>query len=319
MSQAEPRTYTVAADDDGIRLDRWFKRHMEEVSFNLVSRWARTGQLRLNGEKATPGDRIEAGQQIRLPAADAVPARDSRPQRVIDPLTEDEEAFVREMVIATTADAILLNKPPGLATQGGTNIDKHLDRLLDGLADDEGQRPKLVHRLDKDTSGILLVARSARAAGFFSKSFAGRTARKVYWALVVGDLGQDADGADGRCRGGRGRRAGVAAAGGQEADGGDPESRSADPTKHDPPADPRRFDRVRSEVRALGGGVVLVHVQIAHGVSPRSSTRVGAARGARAHPRHGPETGKVHRRARMFTLPGIGDQTPGDRRHRVAR
>ena len=191
MSQAEPRTFTVAADDDGIRLDRWFKRHMEEVSFNLVSRWARTGQLRLNGEKAAPGDRIEAGQQIRLPAADAVPARDSRPQRVIDPLTEDEEAFVREMVIATTADAILLNKPPGLATQGGTNIDKHLDRLLDGLADDEGQRPKLVHRLDKDTSGILLVARSARAAGFFSKSFAGRTARKVYWALVVGDLGQD--------------------------------------------------------------------------------------------------------------------------------
>ncbi len=191
MSQAEPRTFTVAADDDGIRLDRWFKRHMEEVSFNLVSRWARTGQLRINGEKATPGDRIEAGQQIRVPAADAVPTRDSRPQRVIDPLSEDEEAYVREMVIATTADAILLNKPPGLATQGGTKTDKHLDRLLDGLADDEGNRPKLVHRLDKDTSGVLLVARSARAAAFFSKSFAGRTARKVYWALVVGDLGQD--------------------------------------------------------------------------------------------------------------------------------
>jgi 23S rRNA pseudouridine955/2504/2580 synthase len=192
MTSGEPRSFTVAADDDGIRLDRWFKRHMaDEVSFNLVSRWARTGQLRVDGNKASPGDRIEAGQVIRVPAAEAVPDRSSRPQRPVEPLTDDERAFVRDMVIATTPDAILLNKPPGLATQGGTKTDKHLDRLLSGLEDEEGQRPKLVHRLDKDTSGALLVARSARAAAFFSKSFAGRTARKVYWALVVGDLGQD--------------------------------------------------------------------------------------------------------------------------------
>jgi 23S rRNA pseudouridine955/2504/2580 synthase len=192
MSSGEPRTFTVAPDDDGIRLDRWFKRHMgEEVSFNLVSRWARTGQLRLNDRKASPGDRIEAGQTIRVPAAEAVPERSARPQREIDPLTDDERDYVRDMVIATTPDAILLNKPPGLATQGGTKTDKHLDRLLSALEDDAGQRPKLVHRLDKDTSGVLLVARSARSAAFFSKSFSGRTARKVYWALVVGDLGQD--------------------------------------------------------------------------------------------------------------------------------
>ncbi|UUR07692.1 RluA family pseudouridine synthase [Sphingomonas glaciei] len=188
----EHRTFTVAADDDGIRLDRWFKRHMgEEVSFNLVSRWARTGQLRVNGEKATPGDRIEAGQTIRIPPRDAQPARSDRPSRVLEQLTDDERSFVQEMVIDTTPDAFVLNKPPGLATQGGTKTDQHLDRLLDGLADEEGNRPKLVHRLDKDTSGVLLVARSARSAGFFSKSFAGRTARKVYWAVVVGDLSQD--------------------------------------------------------------------------------------------------------------------------------
>ncbi|NJC05259.1 23S rRNA pseudouridine955/2504/2580 synthase [Sphingomonas kaistensis] len=188
----EHRTFTVAADDDGIRLDRWFKRHMgDEVSFNLVSRWARTGQLRVNGEKATPGDRIEAGQTIRIPPRDAQPARSDRPSRVLEPLTDDERSFVQEMVIDTTPDAFVLNKPPGLATQGGTKTDQHLDRLLDGLADEEGNRPKLVHRLDKDTSGVLLVARSARSAAFFSKSFAGRTARKVYWAVVVGDLSQD--------------------------------------------------------------------------------------------------------------------------------
>ena len=89
------------------------------------------------------------------------------------------------MVIHEDPNAFVLNKPPGLATQGGTKTTQHLDRLLDGLADERG-RPKLVHRLDKDTSGALLVARTARAAGHFAKAFSGRTARKVYWALVVG-------------------------------------------------------------------------------------------------------------------------------------
>ena len=182
---SEPRTFTVSEDDDGIRLDRWFKRHVPEVSFNIVSRWARTGQLRLNGSKATPGDRIEAGQEIRFPRADATPGRPARTMPKRDPLTEDEAQFVRDMVIYDMPDAFVLNKPPGLATQGGTKTHQHLDRLLDGLADERG-RPKLVHRLDKDTSGALLVARSARAAGHFAKAFSGRTARKVYWALVVG-------------------------------------------------------------------------------------------------------------------------------------
>jgi 23S rRNA pseudouridine955/2504/2580 synthase len=182
---AEPRTFTVDDDDDGIRLDRWFKRHMPEVSFNLVSRWARTGQLRINGKKAIPGDRIEAGQQIRVPPQEAEPVRSARPQPKRDLLTEEEEQFVREMVIFEDRNAFALNKPPGLATQGGTKTSKHLDRLLDGLAG-EGGRPKLVHRLDKDTSGVLLVAKSARSAGYFAKAFAGRTARKVYWALVIG-------------------------------------------------------------------------------------------------------------------------------------
>ena len=107
----------------------------------------------------------------------------AKPKR--DELSADEEEFVRSLVIHRDDSAFVLNKPPGLATQGGTKTTNHLDRLLDGLAED-GQRPKLVHRLDKDTSGALLVARSARAAAFFSKSFSGRTAKKIYWALVIG-------------------------------------------------------------------------------------------------------------------------------------
>lgn len=179
------RTFTVSEDDDGIRLDRWFKRHMPEVSFNIVSRWARTGQLRLAGKRAVPGDRVEAGQEIRVPPLEAAPARTSRPQPRRETLTEDEQQFVRDMVIYEDPGAFVLNKPPGLATQGGTKTNQHLDRLLDGLADERG-RPKLVHRLDKDTSGALLVARTARSAGHFAKAFSGRTARKVYWAIIIG-------------------------------------------------------------------------------------------------------------------------------------
>jgi len=183
------REFTVGFDDDGIRLDRWFKRHLPDTSFTTVAMWARTGQLRVDGARATPGDRIVAGQQLRVPPAEPRPAEGPgtpRPPRPRVPLTEDQQAFAQEMVIHRDAQALVLNKPPGLATQGGTKTPEHVDGLLDALDYGSGQRPKLVHRLDKDTSGALLVARTARAAGFFAKAFSGRTARKTYWALVVG-------------------------------------------------------------------------------------------------------------------------------------
>jgi 23S rRNA pseudouridine955/2504/2580 synthase len=182
---AEVRQFTVSTEDDGIRLDRWFKRNLPDTSFNLVSRWSRTGQLRLDGKRAGPGDRVEAGQIIRVPPADpAAETRPAKPQR--QAMSPDEIAYVNEMVIYRDAAALVVNKPPGLATQGGTKTNVHLDGLLDGLIEDGEARPKLVHRLDKDTSGALLVARTPRAAAYFSKSFSGRTARKVYWALVAG-------------------------------------------------------------------------------------------------------------------------------------
>ena len=180
------RAFTVEADDDGIRLDRWFKRHLPDASFNIVSRWARTGQIRVDGKRATPGDRLEAGQQLRVPPADAAAAASARPARKRRELTDDEMEFALSMVIHRDDAAIVLNKPPGLATQGGTKTENHVDGLLDALCFGLDNRPKLVHRLDKDTSGALLVARTSRAAGHFAKAFSSRTARKVYWALVVG-------------------------------------------------------------------------------------------------------------------------------------
>lgn len=181
------RQYRVQADDDGIRLDRWFQRHLPDVGFNIVSRWSRTGQLRVDGARAAPGDRIVEGQMIRVPPAEPKTPAAERPKRarVID-LTPEEIAYAQEMVIHRDAQAIVINKPPGLATQGGTKTDEHVDKLLDGLLFDLESRPKLVHRLDKDTSGALLLARTSRAAAHFAKAFSSRTARKVYWALVIG-------------------------------------------------------------------------------------------------------------------------------------
>jgi 23S rRNA pseudouridine955/2504/2580 synthase len=184
--EAGIRQFVVEPDDDGIRLDRWFQRHLPDASFNIVSRWARTGQLRVDGKRATPGDRIATGQAIRVPPADAAASAAAKPTRKRRVLTDDEMAFAREMVIHKDDAALVINKPPGLATQGGTKTTEHVDGLLDALFFELEMRPKLVHRLDKDTSGALLLARTSRSAGHFAKAFSSRTARKVYWALVVG-------------------------------------------------------------------------------------------------------------------------------------
>ena len=180
------RVFVVGADDDGIRLDRWFKRHLPDANFNLVSRWARTGQLRVDGARTTPGDRLAAGQTLRVPPAEPVKETAAKPKRERTPLSDEQTELALAMVIHRDDQAIVLNKPPGLATQGGTKTTEHVDGLLDALMFEHEGRPKLVHRLDKDTSGALLIARTARAAAYFSKSFSGRTARKVYWALVAG-------------------------------------------------------------------------------------------------------------------------------------
>ncbi len=176
------RQFTVQHDDDGVRLDRWFKRHLPQVGFATISRWARTGQIRVDGKRADPADRLAAGQVLRVPPGGAAPERKAAPRRE---LNEEQIERAEAMVLTQDRAAIVLNKPPGLATQGGTGTKEHVDGLLDAFAS-EGPRPRLVHRLDKDTSGVLLIARTPGSAAFFSKRFSGRSARKIYWALIVG-------------------------------------------------------------------------------------------------------------------------------------
>ncbi|QIQ86896.1 RluA family pseudouridine synthase [Erythrobacter sp.] len=181
---AEVRQFTIAPDDDGIRLDRWFKRNLPLVGFGTVSKWARTGQLRVDGKRAKPEDRLEAGQVLRVPPGGE--AKGGKPAPGRRELTEADIAEARAMVIRETPSALVLNKPPGLATQGGSKTTRHVDGLLDAFVEGEEPRPRLVHRLDKDTSGVLLVAKTPGSAASYSKRFSGRSARKIYWALVVG-------------------------------------------------------------------------------------------------------------------------------------
>jgi len=179
------RQFTVGPDDDGVRLDRWFKRNLPDIGFATVSRWARTGQIRVDGARADPADRVSKGQTLRIPPGSAaLAAPTTAPIRA--PLSPEQIAQAEAMVLEQDRAAIVLNKPPGLATQGGSGTKEHVDGLLDAFAGESGPRPRLVHRLDKDTSGVLLIARTPGSAAFFSKRFSGRTARKLYWALVVG-------------------------------------------------------------------------------------------------------------------------------------
>lgn len=176
--------YRIKADDDGIRLDRWFKRHREDVPHALLQRWTRTGLVRLDGAKTDPSDRIAKGQKLVVPQIVDAPRAARVKQR--RELGADDQAFAESLVLYSDDSAIVLNKPPGLATQGGTGTSEHVDGLLDAFFDERMGRPRLVHRLDKDTSGVLLVARTPGSAAKYSRSFAGRSAKKTYWAIIAG-------------------------------------------------------------------------------------------------------------------------------------
>lgn len=173
----------IDQDEEGLRLDRWFKKHYPALTFSRLAKLLRTGQIRLDGKRAKAGDRVTAGATVRVPPlGDAPPLSDKRPRA--EP-TAAERAALTAMILYQDDSVIVLNKPPGLAVQGGSKTTKHIDGMLDALVKD-GQRPRLVHRLDKDTSGVLILARTGAAATALGQSFYGRTAKKVYWALVVG-------------------------------------------------------------------------------------------------------------------------------------
>lgn len=182
---------TVADDEDGIRVDRWFKRHYPGLSHGVLEKLLRTGQVRLDGKRAKAGDRLSTGQIIRLPPQvesinSAVDKSSTYSQAGDSELRESMRIFAESLVIYSDPAILVLNKPAGLATQGGSGVTRHVDGLLAYLTFGKKQRPRLVHRLDRDTSGVLVVARTVPAAAALAKALAERDAQKIYWALVKG-------------------------------------------------------------------------------------------------------------------------------------
>lgn len=173
----------VAATDAEQRLDRWLRRRFPGLTQGRIEKLLRKGEIRLDGKRADAGARLVAGQTVRLP-----PGIESQvvPRRGPAPVSESDARFLRGLVIHQDDDVIAIDKPPGLAVQGGTGQARNLDAMLASLAGPDGEKPRLVHRLDLDTSGVLVLARNARAAAKLAAAFRDRSTRKTYWALVAG-------------------------------------------------------------------------------------------------------------------------------------
>ncbi len=176
----EVRTLFVDSGEDGVRLDRWFKRRWPHLNHIQIQKLTRSGQIRVDGARAKPDTRLSAGSQVRVP-----PLPDAPPPRAKGELDPRDIAFAKRLVIYEDEEVLALNKPSGLAVQGGTKTTKHVDRLLSAWG--EGlERPRLVHRLDRDTSGVLVLGKTPAAAAKLAGAFAKRRAQKIYWAIVAG-------------------------------------------------------------------------------------------------------------------------------------
>jgi 23S rRNA pseudouridine955/2504/2580 synthase len=173
----------VTSDESNMRVDRFLESRFPGLSFSHIQRVIRKGEVRVNGKRTQPKNRLEAGQTVRIP-----PLRFDQPKLRAPGSEADAKtrAFLQSITLYEDADVLVLNKPMGLAVQGGSGTTRHIDGMLEVLRDAHGQRPRLVHRLDKDTAGCLLVAKTRFAASALAKTFRSRSARKVYWALVAG-------------------------------------------------------------------------------------------------------------------------------------
>ncbi len=165
-------TITVTPEDGESRLDRWFRRHYPALNHGRLEKLLRTGQIRVDGKKAKSGDRVSPGMAIRVPPMEDSPAGERLPPHA----RPQDEALLRDLVIHQDDHAIVINKPPGLAVQGGSGTTRHVDGMLDGLRFGHAERPRLVHRLDKDTSGVLLRRKSiGRSSPDGQSCFRGRS------------------------------------------------------------------------------------------------------------------------------------------------
>ncbi len=171
----------VSDDEAGMRLDRWFRGRYPSLKNGQLQKLLRTGQVRLDGKRAKTDTRIDVGQSVRVPPLRVEETGADRP-----PALDGDATAIRDMVLFEDDAVLVLNKPYNLAVQGGSGLSRHLDGMLEALRDRQGRKPRLVHRLDRETSGVIIVAKTRRAASELAGSFRSRRTRKIYWALVRG-------------------------------------------------------------------------------------------------------------------------------------
>lgn len=184
---APVETIVVSKTEAGMRLDRWFGVHFPTVTYGYLQKLLRSGQVRVDSRRVQANARLEAGQQVRVPAVVRQPPK-TKPSLAPPPgLSKADRDFIERAILFEDDQVLVLNKPFGIAVQGGTGTKRHLDGILAGMADRfDGERPRLVHRLDRDTTGVLLVAKTRDAAAKLGRIFQTRSAAKTYWALVKG-------------------------------------------------------------------------------------------------------------------------------------
>jgi 23S rRNA pseudouridine955/2504/2580 synthase len=179
-------TIAIMPSEAGLRLDRWFRVHFPDITYGYLQKLLRSGQVRVDSKRVHANTRLQAGQQVRVPQIARTPPT---PKPSLQPplgLSKADRNFIEGIILYEDEHVIVLNKPFGIAVQGGTGTSRHIDGLLAGMADRFGDRPRLVHRLDRDTTGVLLVAKHRDAAAKLGRIFQTRSAAKTYWALIKG-------------------------------------------------------------------------------------------------------------------------------------
>jgi len=173
----------VDRDEAGMRLDRWFKLHYPGLGFTHLQKLLRSGQVRVDGARVQTSTRLASGQEVRVPPLALADARPAAPAVV---RRSGDREVLEAALLHEDGQVLVFNKPAGLAVQGGSGLTRHVDAMLEAFTDRHGRKPKLVHRLDRETAGVLVVARTRTAAAFLGAAFKARETRKLYWALVAG-------------------------------------------------------------------------------------------------------------------------------------
>jgi 23S rRNA pseudouridine955/2504/2580 synthase len=180
------QTIEITPEDADQRLDRWFRRRFPHIGQGRIEKMCRKGEIRVDGGRVKPATRLQSGQAVRVPPLpEPAPDQDTAPRK-ISRISPADAAMMQEAVLYSDAEIIVLNKPAGLPTQGGSGLTRHVDGLAEALKFELDEKPRLVHRLDKDTSGVLLLARTRQSARWLTEAFRARDTRKIYWAAVAG-------------------------------------------------------------------------------------------------------------------------------------